>query len=66
MVVLCLSLFWSALLCVFSSFAIILKKKERTGCFVFIVLQMSCYSNCSVALPHGAVGKSAVHDCGIS
>ena len=27
---------------------------------------MSCDSQCSVALPHGAVGWSAVCDCGIS
>ena len=34
--------------------------------FAFIVLQMYCYYKCSVALPHGAVGWSAVCDCGIS
>ena len=27
---------------------------------------MSCYSNCSATLPHGAVGWSAVCDCGIT
>ena len=27
---------------------------------------MSCNCNCSVALPHGAVVKSVVFDCGIS
>ena len=36
------------------------------GCFAIIVLQMYCYYKCSVALPHGAVGWSAVCDCGIS
>ena len=36
------------------------------GCFAFIILRMSCYCNCSVTLPHGAVGWSAVCDCGIS
>ena len=34
--------------------------------FAIIVLQMYCYYNCSKALPHGAVGWSAVCDCGIS
>ena len=65
--VLCLSLFWYVLLCVLSSFAIILKRKRvRAGYFAFIVLRMSCYCKCSVALPHGAMGWSAVCDCGIS
>ena len=32
----------------------------------FIVLRMSCYCKCSVALPGGAMGWSAVCDCGIS
>ena len=51
-VVLCLSLDCYALLCVLSSFAIILKRTiERAGCFAFIVLRMSCYCKCSVALP---------------
>ena len=40
--------------------------EERAGCFAFIVLRMSCYCKCSVALPHGAMGWSAVCDCGIS
>ena len=26
---------------------------------------MSCYCKCSVAYPHGAMGWSAVRDCGI-
>ena len=34
--------------------------------FAFIVLRMSCYCKCSVTLPHGAVGWSAVCVCGIS
>ena len=29
---------------------------QRAGCLAFIVLWMSCYSKCSVTLPHGAVG----------
>ena len=60
-----LSLFDYALLCVHSSFAIILKRKSEL-CFAFIVLRMSCYCKCSVAIPRGAVGWSAVCDCGIS
>ena len=48
---------------VLSSFAIILK---TAVCFAFIVLLMSCYSKYPVALLHGAVGWSAVYDCGIS
>ena len=63
---LCLSLFCCALLCVLSSFAIHLEEEERTGCFTFIVLRMSCYCKCSVTLPHGAVGWSALFDWGIS
>ena len=59
--ILCLSLFCCALLCVLSSFAIIL-----AVCFAFIVLGMSCYCKCSVTLPHSAMGWSALCDCGIS
>ena len=41
--------------------------EERAGCFTSVVFLMSCYCECSVpALPHGAVGWSAVCDCGIS
>ena len=52
-------------LCVHSSLAIILKSswEERTGCFAsfaFLVSRDYC-----VALPHGAMGLSAVCDCGI-
>ena len=43
-----------------------LEEEEEAGCFAFIVLQMYCYYKCSVALPHGAMGWSAVCDCGIS
>ena len=63
--VLYLSLFCNALLCVLSSFAVILKRK-RVGCFASIVLRMCCYCKCCVALPHGAVSWSAVCDCDIS
>ena len=31
-----------------------------------IVLRISCCCKCSVTLPHGAVGWSALCDCGIS
>ena len=58
--VLCLSLFCLALLCVRDS----LEEKEKSECFAIIVLQMYC--KCAVALSHGAVGWSAVCDCGIS
>ena len=65
--VLCWSLFWYVYFCVLSSFEIMLmRKRERAGCLAFIVFKMSCYCKCPVALPHGAVGWSAVCDCGIS
>ena len=41
-------------------------EEDRAGCFALIVFQMSCYCICPVALPHGALGGSAVCDCGIS
>ena len=43
-----------------------LKEEEKADCFAIIVLQMYLYCKCYVALPHGAVGWSAVCDCGIS
>ena len=53
-----------------SSFVIILIGKSfitsEPGCFTLIVFLMSCDCKCSVALPHGAVGWSAVCDCGTS
>ena len=45
------------------------KQEEIAGCFIFTSFLMSCDSQCSVtslALPHGAVGRFAVCDCGIS
>ena len=42
------------------------EEKERVGCFAFIVLRMYCCCKCSVTLPHGVMGWSAVCDCGIS
>ena len=43
-----------------------LGEEERAGCSAFIVFYMFCYCKCPVALLHGAVGWSAVCDCGIS
>ena len=57
-------MFRYALLCVLSSFAIILKGKRELLvllCFVFLA---SCYF--MLALCRGAKGWSAVCDCGIS
>ena len=42
-----------------------LEGKERACCFSFTVFLMSCETQCSVALPHGPVGWSAVCSCGI-
>ena len=42
------------------------EEEKEAGCFAIIVLQMNCYCKCFVTLPHGAVGWSAVCDCGIS
>ena len=39
--------------------------EEEAGCFVVIVLEMFCCYKSNVALPHGAVGWSAICDCGI-
>ena len=41
-------------------------EKERAGCFAFVVLWMSCYCKCPIALSHGVVGWSVVSECGIS
>ena len=49
-----------------SSFAVILMGEERADCFVLTVFLMSCDNQCSMALPHGAVGWSAAWYCGIS
>ena len=43
-----------------------LDAEVRSGCFASIVFRMSCYCKCSVVLLHGAVGWSAVYDCGIA
>ena len=41
-------------------------REKKARWFEIIVLQMYCYYKCSVALPRGAVGWSAVCNCGIS
>ena len=56
--VLCLSLFCYALLCVHYSFAIILERKRK-----LVALLVLSYCKCPLALPHDAVGWSAVCDC---
>ena len=58
-VVLCLYLFCYVLLCVHSSFAIILKRERK-----LVALPLLSYRRI-VVLPNGAVGWSAVCDCGI-
>ena len=40
-------------------------REERADCFILIVFLLSCDCKCSVSLPHGVVGWSAVCDCGI-
>ena len=42
-----------------------LDEEERAGCFILFVFLMSCFSYCSVALPHSAVGWSVLCDCDI-
>ena len=64
--ILFLSAFCNAVLCVHSSVAIILNGKDKAGCFPFIFLNMICYCKYSVALPNGALGWSAMCDCGNS
>ena len=59
--VLCLSLFWCALLWVLSRVPIILKRK------ILFLLSHPCLAIlCYVALPHGVMGWSAVCDSGIT
>ena len=40
-------------------------EEGRPSCFALIVFLMSIDCNCSVAIPHGATGWSAVCECGI-
>ena len=41
-------------------------ERERADCFTLIVFLVYCDSDCSVDLPHNAIGWSAVFDCSIS
>ena len=41
------------------------REREKAGCFTLIVFLLSCDYSCSLALPHDAVGWSAVYECGI-
>ena len=58
--VLCWSLFYYASLCVLSIFVNTLTRKRMIVDFALIVFLMSCDYKCSAALPHDAVGLSAV------
>ena len=57
-------MFCCMLLYVHSSFAIILMGKRELVALLSFIFLVSC-DGC-VALPHGAMGLSAVCDCGIS
>ena len=57
------SMFCCVLLCPFQ-FCNHLDGEERVGCFALFVFLVS--RDCRVALPHDAMGFSAVCDCGIS
>ena len=60
-------LFCYVLLSVLSSFELYhLDREERAGSFTFVVFLIYHDCKCYVALPRGAVGWSAVFDCGIS
>ena len=52
------------MLCPFYS-CIHLNEEERAGCFALIEFLLSCDCWCSVAIPSGAVGCSALCDCAI-
>ena len=58
------SMFCCALLCVHSGVAVILVGRGGAGCFAWFVFLVSC--GVWVAPPRGAMGLSAVCDCGIS
>ena len=42
-----------------------LDMEERACCLTLIVFLMSCVCQCYMTLPWGALGLSAVFDCGI-
>ena len=48
------------------SFCSNLSGDERAGCFTLFIFMVSYHCYCSVVPPDGAVGWSAVCDCGIS
>ena len=56
-------MFCCSLLCVHSSFAIILMEKRE---LVALLSLSSSARDCCITLPGGAIGLSAVCDCGIS
>ena len=57
----------SAVLSNLASFVIILMRNlELVALHTLIAIKICCDCNCSVALPHGAKGWSAVCDWGIS
>ena len=58
----CRRLVCSVLLVEYCFVIILMGMRERAGCFTLIVFQMSCACYCSVSLPRGAVGWSAVCD----
>ena len=51
---------------VFVKFCNHLGGEERADCLTLTFFLKFCGSQCSVALPHGDLGWSAVCDCGIS
>ena len=48
------------------SFLVLQSSRWERSCFTLIVFLMPCGCLCSVTLPYGAVGWSAMYDCGIS
>ena len=40
--------------------------EKRAASFTLVVFLITHYCYCFIAFPHGAMGWSAVHDCGIS
>ena len=61
---------WEFCVCLCFCYALLyvhsIEEEEKAGCFAITFLKMYCYYKCSVALPHGAVGWSAVCDCCVS
>ena len=54
------------LLCIHSRFAVVLKRKRKLVALLLFYRSIVAMYKCSEALPQGAVGWSAVCDCGIS